>query len=233
MVAHIAVSSDPHCKLPAIPRAFGIGIAAPTSSADAGDHVNSDGPGNIRVAPGYVSVIRCRFGCPFVIAHKRMAGRRSLPPRVRGPGAVGPRSPGSPSRTTRSASMQPNQFFGAGTGTTTTVSPPGLPLSPLGPSAPDIPGVPAGPGAPVAPGGPGTGTGTAGPGTGTGTTAGGEVGAGTTTVGRSHALSASADIAATTTIEYFMMIPRVCRTRTERGIAATARARNDLPAYPT
>jgi hypothetical protein len=136
--------------------------------------------------------------------------------------------------------MQPNQRCGAGAGTTTIVSPPVLPFSPLAPSAPVIPVEPVAPvspfsaGAPVIPvepvepvapvapvsplsaGAPDAPCGPAGPGTGTATTAAGAGGA--TTVARSHALNASADNAAATTIEYLMMILPMCRTRTEHGI---------------
>ena len=100
------------------------------------------------------------------------------------------------------------------------VSPPVLPrspLSPCAPSAPVEPVIPVEPVAPVAPfsaGAPGAPCGPAGPGT--ATTAGAE---GTTTVGRSQALNASADSAVATTIEYFMMILPMCWTRTECGIA--------------
>jgi hypothetical protein len=136
--------------------------------------------------------------------------------------------------------MQPNQRCGAGAGTITVVSPP---FSPLAPSAPVIPVEPVEPVAPVAPvapfsagapvipvepvepvapvapvspfsaGAPDAPCGPAGPGTGTATTAGG-----VTTVARSHALNASADSAAATTIEYLMMILPMCQTRTEHGI---------------
>ena len=71
------------------------------------------------------------------------------------------------------------------------------------------------PGAPCGPAGPGTVT---------------TVGGGTTTVGRSHALNASTDTAAATTIEYFMICLSSYRTRTARGIA---HSRPDVSVFAT
>ncbi len=125
--------------------------------------------------------------------------------------------------------IRTGQGFRAGSGTSTMVSPPVLPFSPLAPSAPIIPVepvepvIPVEPVAPVAPvspfsaGAPGAPCGPAGPGTGT-TTAGGGA-AGTTTVGRSHALNVSAENAATTAIEYFMSILPKMSNKSWRGIA--------------
>ena len=84
---------------------------------------------------------------------------------------------------------------------------PVIPVEPVAPVAPVSPFSAGAPGAPCGPAGPGTGT-----------TTGGRA-AGTTTVGRSHALNASADNAATTAIEYLMSIFPKCRTRAGRGIA--------------
>src|SRR5450756_1256082 len=119
--------------------------------------------------------------------------------------------------------MRPNQRGGAGTGTTTIAPPPVLPCSPLAPSAPVEPVEPVEPVAPVSPfsaGAPVAPCGPAGPGTAT-TAAGAE---GVTTVGRSHALNASADSAATTTIKYLMMI-LLCL---EQELNAVLRAVNSL-----
>jgi hypothetical protein len=113
--------------------------------------------------------------------------------------------------------MSPNQRCGAGAGTTTTVvSPPVLPCSPLAPSAPVIPGEPVAPvspfwaGVPATPCGP---AGPAGPGTGTATMVAEAEGGVTTTVGLSlsHALNASVNSTAATTIEYLMMISYISK----------------------
>lgn len=107
-----------------------------------------------------------------------------------------------------------NQRAGAA-GTTTTVSPPVLPRSPVAPALPVAPVVPVAPVSPVEPVAPGrpvdpdapvAPVGPAGPGTATGTGTA-TTAAGATTVGLSHALKATPDSNAESTIEYFMKFP--------------------------